>query len=434
MKAFFLRTLFWVTDFFKGSPIRKEYRQIRAVMNGERETNEELDNLLKYATLNCAYYSHLKGKKIQDFPVINKQIIRHNIDSFKIPEEKNPWQKKDSAYHIQKTSGSTGAPFAIPQDTRKRAHRLAELKYFGEIIGFRSHDCLVQLRIWTRWHKKNSWQAFKENIIPYDCSNLSDQHLEALCNIVHQKKALCMRAYASTFALLGRYLLRQNKSLPSVKTMIAGSEALLDSTRHNIRKACPNCTLISQYANEEAGILAQEEPGVEGIFQLNHAGYFFESIKLDSDNPAEEGEIGRLVITDLFNYACPLIRYDTGDMCRIKTDYKTGRKYIDKLYGRRLDMVFNTIGEPIFPMYFARILKNFDSIEQWQFIQNSKTDYMLKLTIDNDLNTFKASENEIRLQIISILGEDANLELVYVDEIPVLNSGKRKSVVNNCNL
>lgn len=37
------------------------------------------------------------------------------------------------------------------------------------------------------------------------------------------------------------------------------------------------------------------------------------SLKMDSDEPAEDGELGRIVITDLYNYAFPILRYDNGD-------------------------------------------------------------------------------------------------------------------------
>ncbi len=35
-------------------------------------------------------------------------------------------------------------------------------------------------------------------------------------------------------------------------------------------------------------------------------------------------------------------------------------------------------------------------------------------------------------RILPTLGEDANINVVYVDEIPVLASGKRKYIENRC--
>jgi phenylacetate-CoA ligase len=236
-----------------------------------------------------------------------------------------------------------------------------------------------------------------------------------------------LRGYASSFNLLARYCGEHKITLPSVKIVIAGSEALDDGTRELVERYL-SCNIISQYANEENGILAQECIGdTEHRFYLNEAGYFFEVLKLESNDAAAYGEVGRLVITDLFNYAFPLIRYDCGDNCIMELDKTTGRPYISKLYGRRLDMVYNVYGEPIFPMAFARILKNYEAIVQWQFVQNDTSRYSL-LLINKKLN--EQTENEIIRQLYDFLGDRSDVKIEYFTGIPVLSSGKRKPVVN----
>lgn len=427
VKASLLRRIFWVSDFFAGSPIRSQYRDVRAKQEGRISTEAGVAEMLEYATTHCDFYREYRGKALGEFPVMNKNIIRGNMERIRVPEEKNPWQKEGVSYHIQKTSGSTGAPFALPQDTRKRFRRIAELKYSGELLGFFSHDELVQLRIWTKWQNKSWWQRTKENIFPFDCSNLNEQHLAELCKLIAATKAKSLRGYSSSFELLARYMLQQGISLPTVRVIIAGAETLYDSTREAVAKAMPGCHIISQYANEECGIMAQERIGKPGIYHFNRASYVFEVLKPDSDEPAEDGELGRIVVTDLYNYACPMIRYDTGDMCVQRHDAQ-GVPYIEKLFGRRLDMLFNTAGDPVFPMYFARVLKNYDRIAQWQFIQQGEKEYLLKLSLTTG-EKFTAI-SEILAAMRELLGEEAEIRVEYVDEIPVLGSGKRKCVIN----
>jgi len=428
--AFCLRRAFWIRDFFQGAPVRSQYCQIRNVQERGASTDAALHRLLSYAIRHSKLYTRggYSPENLLSFPVVNKSILRQQMELLRVPEAENPWQK-GQVYHVQKTSGSTGAPFAVAQDTRKRNRRLAELKYFGERVGFRSHDKLIQLRIWTRWQSKSRWQAFRENIEPFNCTNLSDENLSRLCHLIRTKRAVCLRGYASSFDLLGRYVEKHGIQLPSLRVIIAGSEALQDSTRELVERAI-GCPIISQYANEENGILAQEEPGKPGRFLLNHASYVFEVLKPDSDEPAAYGELGRLVTTDLYNYACPMIRYDTGDMCTMQLDTATGRPFIDKLFGRRLDMIYNLAGEPLFPMYFARVLKNYGAIAQWQFVQKGEADYRLKLSLTDEAAGRFEAEGEVRAALLSLLGEEARISFDYVREIPVLNSGKRKSVVN----
>lgn len=435
MKAFILRAIFWISDFFKGSPIRKEYQQIQHVMAKKQNTNKELDNLLTYATTNCPFYTVYAGKSLSAFPVVNKQIIKENMDYIRVPEEKNPWQKKDQQYHIQKTSGSTGVPFSIPHDSRKRNHRIAELKYFGKLAGFYSHDCLIQLRIWNRWQKKSKLQEIKENIIAFDCSNLNNESLANLCSIIKSKKARCLRGMASSFTLLAQYLIKNNIYLSEVRVIFSGGEALQESTRDALSKYCPNGNIISQYANEEAGVLGQEAGKSQRYFILNNASYIFEVLKEHSNEPAAQGELGRIVITDLFNYACPLIRYDTGDMGIISFDSQHSPCSIDQLFGRLVDIVYSTKGEPISPSFISRMLKNYDDISTWQFIQNQKNKYTLKLSLRKETtrNAFEKHEQIIKQDILTILGQDALIDIMYVKDIPVLSSGKRKPIINELN-
>ena len=62
----------------------------------------------------------------------------------------------------------------------------------------------------------------------------------------------------------------------------------------------------------------------------------------------EEGELARIVVTDLFNYAMPLIRYDTGDLAVVEKHEKYG-KVITSIEGRRTDFIYNTSGDVLSP-------------------------------------------------------------------------------------
>lgn len=364
---------------------------------------------------------------MNNFPVVNKNILRENYTLIRVPEEAIPNQRGN--VHIQHTSGSTGTPFHVPQDTRKRNRRIAELKYFGNVVGFYSHEKLIHLRIWTKWHNKSKWQSFRENIIAFDISNLKKERLSELCSVINKEKAVCLRGYASSFDLLVRYVMEnRHMSFPSLSVIIAGSEALQDATRENVQKHL-GCNIISQYANEENGIMAQETIGTDDNgFYLNHASYIFEVLKMDSDQPAAYGELGRIVITDLFNYAFPMIRYDTGDLGVLAppNEHSNGYPYLSKLYGRRMDLVYTVSGEPVSPMSLGRVLKYYSEINQWQFIQKAKKEYVLKIVLSGE-HFSKAAE--VKKELCDTFGQDANIQIEYVNDIPVLNSGKRKPVI-----
>lgn len=47
--------------------------------------------------------------------------------------------------------------------------------------------------------------------------------------------------------------------------------------------------------------------------QINSANYLAELLKIDSDEPAETGETDRVVGSDYYNLATPLLSYDSGE-------------------------------------------------------------------------------------------------------------------------
>lgn len=430
--ALLKRSLFWTKDFLKGAPVRHHYHDISQILAGgetaERRRKEYLHSILKFAISECAFYRNCNSEDLLSFPIVDKNILRMNAALIHVPIERIPDQ--EGAFYIQKTSGSTGTPFALPQDSNKRQRCVAELKYFGELVGFRSHDRLIHLRIWNRYQHNTSNQMFWENINPFDSSYASEERLRELCELANNYKAIAVRGYASYLDRWGRYALQNGYKFPTLKVVFAISEQLLISTRELFEDQL-GIRITSQYANQECGVMGYEKAEDDShAYYLNHAGYYFEFLKLDSDLPAEEGEISRIVVTDLFNRASPMIRYDTGDTATYKksTPLSGGFPVIEKLYGRRLDMVYTTQGIPVFPMALARTLKHYDSIIfQWQFIQKEKDEYLLKIIPNATIS--ETEQRSLLQEMFSIFGQDANIQLEFTQEIPVLYSGKRKAVV-----
>ena len=173
----------------------------------------------------------------------------------------------------------------MSQDTRKRNRRVAELKYFNEQIGFKSHEKLGQCRIWTKWQSKSKWQSFKENIIPINIEKMDDETIAMLLKTVKKHKIFALRAYASWYDALIKYLEAGKgnpKDLSTVKICISISEALNEDTREKML-ALTGIPIVEAYADEEAGMLAQQRIG-DNNYYLNHSGYIFEFLKLESDD------------------------------------------------------------------------------------------------------------------------------------------------------
>ena len=234
----------------------------------------------------------------------------------------------------------------------------------------------------------------------------------------------------TTLDTITRFAVKKNIEFPHHPFFISVGEILLESLRLRIINKL-HCHVISQYGNEENGIFGSSPvDGVGTNIILNRANCFVEILKIGSDEPAEKGEIGRIVVTDFSNYAMPMIRYDIGDLASIGTMTSDGIILsLENLSGRKTDLIFRTNGEPLdFWNSLPSEIYNNPNLRQWQFIQNGEKSYLLRLSLYEERPEFiKSSEMELK----KILGNDAVVEIECVNEIPVLSSGKRKVVINN---
>ena len=414
--------LFWIKDFFEGSKVRKAYKDIKKNYYNidKKEQKEKIEKILKYVNENVEYYSEYKNYDINKFPVVNKQIINDNFDKFFV-------SKYDiNKLHAMPTSGSTGMPFTVYQNPEKRTRVAATVIFFGEVANYKFGEKQMYFRIWTKANKKSKFQLFLFNMIPMDTSKLDDESLKDVMSYIEKTKKLsCIMGYAQTYSTLYKYLNKTNYKYKGnkINCFISSAELLDENVRKNLSKIF-NCKVYSRYANEELGIMGQDN-GIDKEFILDEANYYFEFLKLDRDEPAEKGEVSRIVVTDFYNYSMPLIRYDTGDLAVY--DERNGKRYIKEIYGRVMDLIYDTKGNSLSP---ATITVNMwgVNVKQYKFQQVDKKKYNLIINLGN--GNKEEIEKEITTKFPKILGEDAIITFEYVDEIPTLASGKWKAVEN----
>lgn len=425
------RTAYWTLDFLIGSKVRKHYDDIKNIMeNGEKPDviqlkEKYLDNILKYATENVEFYKKNKSySSLKDFPIINKSIIKDHYEKFQSTEYKNARVFK------MHTSGSTGTPFIVRQNTYKRNRVFAEMIYFWGKAGYQIGMKYVYFRIWTSVNRKSKISAWARNIMMWDIVRLDEDKLEKIReNLKTDHKIKMLLGYASTYENLANYLFEcdDTPDMFSIKTIISCAESLPDITRQRLEKVF-GCVVISLYSNSENGMIAQEY--IENKeFHINSASFYVELLKFDSNDSVSLGEQGRIVITDLFNNAMPLIRYDTGDVGTWKkgAEFSLSTEIMSSVEGRKVDFIYDTKGNKLSPHTITNYMWPFDKIMQFQFIQEGEKQYIIKL------NGAEGHYEDVEFVNLfeNILGEDSEIIIEHVSEIPVLSSGKRKKVVCN---
>lgn len=421
---------FWMIDALKGSPIRKHLDDITFMFEnwGTKECQERSEkhllDLLSHATSNTAFYAKYKGfKSLQDFPVINKAVVRDNESMFLAAG-----YEKDKLFK-QETSGSTGMPFAVYQDALKRQRATADTLYFSKRAGYELGTRLYFSRVWEEASKRSKLTCFKQNWVTHDSSSLSDEAIHDLYEQWEKDSSTkSVLIFASTLTAIAKYIERnQLQPKAKIECFITLSEALEPWTKKTI-EARYKTNVFSRYSNQELGIMAQQYPGSTDFF-VNIGSFYFEILDMQEDKPAKPGEEGRIVVTDLFSRSMPLIRYDTGDIAILKPGLKvTDVPVFEKVGGRRVDYIFDTNDNPVSPYVINTPMHEFLEIQQYQFIQEGAKDYTMLLNLKEE-KVF-AQETVMVDMLKSYLGADANIVVKYVSEIPVLKSGKRKQVVN----
>lgn len=413
---------FWMLDFIKGGKIYKHYKDIQKDMKNYDANVQmnKVNKLLKHAVETTEFYKNQKYNNIKDFPVVNKLIYKENFDKFQSEKYKN------EKLHKMSTSGSTGTPFVVNQNMNKRYRTLADIIYFNQICGQNLGDKYIYFRVWTDKNRKSKFEQWKQNLIPIDISHLDDESLENIRNFLKNNRFVnSTLAYASTYEMLVKYIERKGDISDNfhIKTMISSSEVLSPEIKRKIKNII-GADVVDRYSNQENGIIAQTYRN-EFEFHVNTSSYYVELLKLESDEEAEDGELARIVITDLYNYAMPMIRYDTGDLT-IAGDSKDN-KVIKEIFGRKIDMIYDANSKLVSPHMISINMWGIKGIKQFKFIQYDKAKYKILLNLENHSI---CDEKEIEDKFKQLLGEKAQIDIEFTNEIPVLSSGKRKYIEN----
>ena len=420
------RSAFNALDFAKGSKLNK-LKEVnkREIVEGITSDYEQrrLNAILDYAAKHTEFYKDYRDKEqLQEYPVMTKMDYNQNKDAIISDEFKD---QQDSLFRLS-TSGSTGAPFTVLCDGGKMNRVNMNFMSVMELNGFRLGMKRGEFRVWIEGKNTiTKTKSIKNNLVMIDISNMGDEALAAICEKIRREKIQVLVAYSSALTALASYIERENIDISKwvVEMVFSMGEALPQATYDAIKRIF-GFAPVRSYGNNENGFIAVQLYE-EDRYTVDLFNFYIEILKLDSDEPAEPGELGRIVVTDYYNKAFPMIRYDTGDTGKFeKIVDERGRThgYFTEIYGRRGSMLFNTKGEPLSIHVFMNVLLNLEGIvHQAKCIQWDEKRYELLINADQE----KIDEDAVVASYRHYLGEDAEIEVTYVDEIPIQASGKR---------
>jgi phenylacetate-CoA ligase len=182
------------------------------------------------------------------------------------------------------------------------------------------------------------------------------------------------------------------------------------------------------YSANELGYLALQCPRHEH-YHVQSEGVLLEVLDA-AGRPCAPGEIGRVVITSLHNFAMPLVRYDIGDYAEVGATCPCGRglPVLARIVGRTRNMLTLATGERYWPNFALRGMTSELPILQHQIVQKAYDRIEARLVTGRRLEA--GEEDRLRRQLLSRLPEGFRVDLVYCESIPRGEGGKFEDFVS----
>ncbi len=154
----------------------------------------------------------------------------------------------------------------------------------------------------------------------------------------------------------------------SLRAVFSFGETVSEDLRERLRAEW-RVPMIDAYSAGEFGTIAIDCP-VQPHFHVQSESVYLEVLR-DDGTPATAGETGRVVITDLHNFAMPLIRYEIGDYARVGTLCSCGRglPVLTRVLGRVRNMACDPSGRRFWPSFPARLWTAVPAVRQLQLVQ-----------------------------------------------------------------
>ena len=233
--------------------------------------------------------------------------------------------------------------------------------------------------------------------------------------------------YPSNLRYLAAHCRERGIALPHLEHVTTIGEVLGAETRDEVRRAW-DVPVLDIYSAQEVGAIALQCPAGER-YHVQSERLLLEVID-ERGAPCGPGQVGRVLVTPLYNYAMPLLRYELGDRAEVGEDCPCGRglPVLARILGReRNGLLVAASGERYWPAFGSRKLTELAPIVQHQFVQKSFERIEARLVTERPLT--RAEERSLRAYIQAALPCRFEIGFAYPAEISRNASGKFENFV-----
>jgi phenylacetate-CoA ligase len=403
-----------------------------------------LRRLLRHAYQHTAHYRELldeRDLRPEDFdslealhalPLLDRDTVRATMETRLAAAPPSPVIRKS-------TSGTTGEPVVVRYNAESRhwrdATRWRGYGWGGYRIGMRAlHYWGVppESESWLQRRKLQLDRKLKRDLY-VDCIPRSEAALADAVARFKRFSPQVMVAYATGAAVLAHFVneqkLREWSSLP----VIVGAERLWPHDRVAIEQAFGPA--FETYGCREVMMMASECEHHVGMHASMET-MIVEVVVRDDDGrtrAAQPGEVGEVVITDLHNLACPMIRYLNGDLALALANEPCacgrGLMRVGAIEGRMTETLRDGRGNAVGGMVFNVLFGVMEQVaRKFQVVQRLDGSVVMKVVPQVGQRLPEVNERAIHAFAAKYLPASP-FAIEYVDDIPLTAAGKRKVVV-----
>ena len=225
----------------------------------------------------------------------------------------------------------------------------------------------------------------------------------------------------SVAAELAAHFRSSGRRLPSLRQV----RTMAEPADHTLRDLCREAWgvgVADMYSAQETGYIALQCPEHEHL-HVQAEGALVEV--LDDDlRPCGPGQVGRVVVTPLHNFATPLIRYEVGDFAEVGDACPCGRglPVLRRILGRVRNMCTLPDGGRVWPRLTEVRYTEIAPIRQFQVVQTEPAVLEVRLVATRGLTADE--EDRLRDLINGRIGATFDIVFRYPDAIPRGPSGK----------
>jgi len=432
----FKNCIFPVVERYQGTTIQANIKYLEKTQwlspsEIEELQNKKLRSLIRHSYDNVPYYRKMFNdhgiypddiKTRQDLPripILTKEIIRKNLPDLiaKNFPRSNILERS--------SSGSTGQPLKYYIDKESYSFGWAQTFRCWSWVGYSLGDNYVKITHPRTTPTKTIQDIFMRcTLIP--AFQINEKNIRPLTEKIKRAKPIVLRGFPSSVYLLASLIEKTGIKEVNVRAVMTTGDTLLPEYRNTIEKVF-NCKVFDAYGGEGTAVAfeCEEHDG----YHIAEEGAIVEY--LNSNSQPVEGEYGELCITNLTNYAMPFIRYniqDVGKSSDERCPCGRGLSLLKSIDGRSTDIIITPAKRLLTIHFFSTFLKKFTGILQYQIIQEERDKIRINLVKDGSYQ----EENTARIieECRKRIGEDIDIRVEFVDEIPLMSSGKRRFVIS----